>query len=181
MKNEFPDDPCEGFRRLSEFPGYGVTESGQVWSCRLVGRRGGIAPRWSRVLPNTTNRYHTAGLRRDGKTHTRYIHRLVLEAFTGPCPDGHEGCHRDGDSTNNRLSNLRWGTSVENKADCRSHGTLLMGEKIKQSKLKPNDIRSIFRMRSQGLYQREIADEFGVSRSLISQILNRRIWAHLAS
>lgn len=32
------------------------------------------------------------------KRHKRWLtHRLVLTAFTGPCPDGHEGCHMDGD------------------------------------------------------------------------------------
>lgn len=58
-------------------------------------------------------------LSRDGKINANYIHRLVLLAFKGPPPDEHriEGCHKDGDPTNNRPSNLYWGTSVENAAD----------------------------------------------------------------
>ncbi|QOV97160.1 HNH endonuclease [Rhodococcus pyridinivorans] len=53
----------------------------------------------------------------------RKVHRLVLEAFTGPCPDGMVGCHNDGDTTNNRLDNLRWDTPGANNRDKRTHGT----------------------------------------------------------
>lgn len=55
---------------------------------------------------------------------TRYlVHRLVLTTFVGPCPEGSEACHGDGDPTNNRLDNLRWGTHLENEADKKRHGT----------------------------------------------------------
>lgn len=50
------------------------------------------------------------------------IHRLVLTAFVGPCPDGMGGCHWDGDGTNNRLANLRWDTRSENQRDKVRHG-----------------------------------------------------------
>lgn len=53
----------------------------------------------------------------------RLVHRLVLEAFVGPCPDGMEGCHNDGDPTNNRLENLRWDTRSGNIHDAIKHGT----------------------------------------------------------
>lgn len=43
-----------------------------------------------------------------------YVHRLVLEAFTGPCPKGMECLHADDDPTNNHLTNLRWGTHSDN-------------------------------------------------------------------
>jgi len=57
------------------------------------------------------------------KTAQRYtIHRLVLEAFVGPCPLGHEGCHSDGDPQNNAASNLYWGTRRQNMDDIRRHG-----------------------------------------------------------
>lgn len=52
-----------------------------------------------------------------GKSSTPLIHRVVLEAFVGECPEGMETRHLDGDPTNNRLSNLTWGTSQENKWD----------------------------------------------------------------
>lgn len=51
------------------------------------------------------------------------VHRLVLMAFVGPCPEGHECCHRDGDPANNRIDNLYWGTKSQNMRDSIRHGT----------------------------------------------------------
>lgn len=41
---------------------------------------------------------------------------LVLEAFVGPRPDGHECDHKNHDSLDNRLTNLRWLPADENQA-----------------------------------------------------------------
>ena len=48
---------------------------------------------------------------------TRQVHRLVLEAFVGPCPPGMEACHGPAGLMDNSLSNLRWGTWSENAYD----------------------------------------------------------------
>ena len=50
------------------------------------------------------------------------VHRLVLEAFVGPCPPGMECCHNDGNNTNNRAENLRWDTKKSNRQDRIKHG-----------------------------------------------------------
>lgn len=52
------------------------------------------------------------------------VHRLVLESFVCPRPEGAECRHLNGDPSDNRLANLRWGTSADNKADQRAHGTM---------------------------------------------------------
>lgn len=44
----------------------------------------------------------------------RQVHQLVLLAFVGPCPTGHEVLHLDSDPTNNCLGNLKYGTRSEN-------------------------------------------------------------------
>jgi len=49
-------------------------------------------------------------------------HRVVLEAFVGPCPDGLVTRHLDGVKLNNRLSNLTYGTYTENNLDILRHG-----------------------------------------------------------
>jgi hypothetical protein len=43
--------------------------------------------------------------------------------FVGPAPEGMEGCHYNGDPTDNRLENLRWDTRKANVADAIRHGT----------------------------------------------------------
>jgi hypothetical protein len=53
----------------------------------------------------------------------RKVHLLVLEAFIGPRPEGHQGAHENGNKLDNRLDNLRWKTPGENNRDKRRHGT----------------------------------------------------------
>lgn len=45
------------------------------------------------------------------------VHRLVLEAFVGPCPAGQESRHLNDVPDDNQLANLAWGTREENMAD----------------------------------------------------------------
>jgi len=49
-----------------------------------------------------------------GKGNTVSIHRIVLLAFVGPCPDGMETLHLNHKPADNRLANLRYGTQSEN-------------------------------------------------------------------
>ncbi len=53
-----------------------------------------------------------------------YVHRLVLETFIGPCPNGLQCCHYDGLRNNNNLNNLRWDTPSNDCLDKKRHGTL---------------------------------------------------------
>ena len=58
--------------------------------------------------------------RMDARSHA--VHRLVMAAFVGRCPDGHEVCHRDGNHKNNTLPNLYYGTRSDNMHDQVRHG-----------------------------------------------------------
>lgn len=63
----------------------------------------------------------TLGGNSDKKWHR--VHRLVARAFLGEPPTPkHEVLHGNGDPADNRLENLRWGTSSENKFDTIRHG-----------------------------------------------------------
>jgi hypothetical protein len=57
-----------------------------------------------------------------GSVHTG-VHQLVLAAFVGPCPDGMEVRHLNGSRSDNRLSNLSYGTVRQNRLDQQIHGT----------------------------------------------------------
>jgi NUMOD4 motif/HNH endonuclease len=52
-----------------------------------------------------------------GHKDKRYIHKLVLESFVGPCPPGMEVLHENDDPSDNRLENLRWDCRSENIRD----------------------------------------------------------------
>lgn len=101
-----------------------------------------------KLLKATPNKlgYMLVGLHREGKSNTRRVHRLVLEAFIGPCPEGEEGCHGDGDPSNNCLSNLRWDTASSNAIDRVAHGTHNMSRKTHCSRghelIEPNLVPS---------------------------------------
>lgn len=57
-------------------------------------------------------------LNREGRSATRRVHTLVVEAFSGPKPfPGAVARHMNGIGTDNRAENLRWGTSSENNLD----------------------------------------------------------------
>ena len=108
------------------------------------------------------------------------MHRLVLLAFVGKCPPGKQALHRDGDPSNNRLTNLYWGTPLENAADCVRHGRQTRGERNGNAKLSEADIYAARDMRRDGLSIRRIACALGVSRWNVSLILDGRSWRHVA-
>src|SRR5690606_15066309 len=112
----------------------------------------------------------------DGKATSRYVHELVLEAFIGPRPRGHQCCHRDGDGLNNSVENLRWDTRAGNHHDRIEHGTDNRGEKHSMAKLCSLDVWLI---RSISATNKELAEFFGVSSSNIRAIKRRKSWRHL--
>ena len=67
--------------------------------------------------------YLQVRLSQDGRRRTMGIHVMVAEAFLGERPDGYEIRHLDGDSANNAVTNLRYGTKSENMLDAVRHGT----------------------------------------------------------
>ena len=54
------------------------------------------------------------------KAHGSPVHQLVLKTFVGEPPPGTEVLHSNGDPTDNRLSNLRYGTRRETYLMCTS-------------------------------------------------------------
>lgn len=71
--------------------------------------------------PGDNKGYPLVNLYKDGKRRTVRIHRLVLETFVGTPPEDKFGefqaHHKDGKITNNRLDNLEWTTSEENRLE----------------------------------------------------------------
>lgn len=55
------------------------------------------------------------------------------------------------------------------------------GESNPKAVLTAEDVTEVKRLRSQGLLQREIADQYGVARTTISAVLNGYNWKHLTN
>lgn len=111
----------EEWRETIGFPGYLVSNCGRVCSLKRGVLKGHL--KHTRGKPH----YRSVCIRRDesSKPQNVKIHRLVLEAFIGPCPIGMEGCHNDGDCSNNALTNLRWDTHAANMRDAMTLGTFV--------------------------------------------------------
>lgn len=120
------------------------------------------------------NGYPTVSL--CGKTHT--VHSIVITTFRGPPPKGEECRHRNGNRTDPRLDNLEWGTRKENISDMVKHGTKMIGEKYKSSKITDASAKEIMLLRGK-ISQSKIAEMFNVSPSAVQAIHDKRTWKHV--
>lgn len=165
------------YRQLEGYPNYWIGDDGSVFSRNRM-----------KFLKNFDDGigYRRVNLCSQGRVRPHYIHRLLLLAFVGPCPDGMEACHWNDKRADNRLENLRWGTQKDNKADMRRNGisaarhTLpdFKGEKNPYCKLTEKDVASI-RSLDGTMKQRDIAKMFGISQATTWAILRKRAWSHI--
>lgn len=155
---------------LPGYPGYLIGAHGAVMS---------LQKREARILsPIKMGNYDGYRLRdHSGRVRSAYRHRLVAEAFHGPCPDGMECRHLDGDRANNDVSNLCWGTPVENNADKKVHGTTNAGERNGQARLTRADVEAMRRLRADtGMPFHAVAEAFGVSTMTAYRAVTRQTW-----
>ncbi|WP_442972456.1 NUMOD4 motif-containing HNH endonuclease [Rhodococcus sp. BH5] len=111
---------------------YEVSDLGEVRSVSRTDARGHRRTGRLRVAyPSVSSGHLTVTLYKRGRRSTKFVHRLVIEAFTGPRPDGMEACHNNGVRTDNRASNLRWDTRSANQRDAVAHGTHAQAAKTK--------------------------------------------------
>lgn len=116
----------------------------------------------------------------DGKAKTYGVHHLVLGAFVGPRPSDYFCCcHWNDDPTDNRLSNLRWGSYVDNSADKARNGRQPNGAKHYKAKLSDAQVLLIREQVTAGRTPRELASWYGVATQTISKIAQRRTWRHV--
>src|SRR5438105_1738263 len=81
------------------YPGYRVGDDGSVWTCKVrIGRKYIKTKNWTRMKtsPSKYGGYIRVSLWNEGKSYVATIHRMVLEAFVGPCPKGMQCRHLNG-------------------------------------------------------------------------------------
>lgn len=166
------------WRFIPGWPGYRVSTVGTVQSCRERGPGEYLTDDW-RTLATTMTRdgYLQVHLCLPNKTRHRRVHTLVLRAFVGPPPPGAQGCHNDGDKSNNQLGNLRWDTAKGNIDDRKRHGNTARGEKNGNAKIDANKVGAIRALRRSGRTLQSIADEFGISKRQVGRIVKEESWA----
>lgn len=76
------------------------------------------------------------------------------------------------------VRHLKAGTTQDNVDDKVAKGRHLIGSKVGNSKLTDEDVLLI-RTLAGSMYQKDIAQKFNVSQTLVSKILRRAIWSHI--
>lgn len=154
------DQTGEEWRPVEGWP-YEVSDLGRVR--RSEGAPGTFA---GRVLTPRVNHkgYETLTLSKDGVASLCFVHRLVLKAFLGPCPEGCETDHINGVRTDNRVSNLRWRDKAENR-----------GEGVR--KLTEDEVVEIRELYDTGEFSyRELANRYGIGDTTVREAVVGKWW-----
>ena len=114
------------------------------------------------------------GLRADKKF---YVHRLVAQKFLGKPQEGQTQVnHIDGDKSNNHVSNLEWVSAKENIKHMHENGLNKGRAEHGTTVTLPDEVVAkayyCVKVGSHGV--REAADKFGMPRTTLSSIMNKR-------
>lgn len=166
-------------KQCPSYPGYSVSESGQVFSHRfhkkLPGIHGGTAPlidpsRRKTLTQFTNNRgYKSVGISIDGVPMRVSVHRMMADAFYGPSSQLVR--HLDGNPGNNHFENLAYGTSKDNAQDCIAHGRRPSGERHALAKLSDQEAEEIRSLRQGKMKVKALAAKFSVSVSAVESVI----------
>ena len=151
-------------REITGWPGYYATADGRI----LSGKSGRMVEKAQHL---DKWGYRRVTLSCGQVQRPLHVHRLVLEAFVGPRPGGYECRHIDGDKENNRLDNITWGTSKENKADSLRLGVVGPGDLCPWRKLSSQDVASIRARVARGERRADLARAFGITVFYVGQLV----------
>lgn len=147
---------------------YAVYNTGKIWTIKNN----------KFLKPDTNNKgYKFVRLGKDEKKF--YVHRLVLQSFIGDAKSGQECRHRDGNPSNNRLDNLKWGSAKKNASDKHLHKTAGVGETNHQSVI-PDLLLShlLFAAKHSNLteweFSMQLGETLGIHPATIASALKRK-------
>ena len=159
---------AEQIRPIEGYPGYFASSHGFIYSRKHGSQR--------RMKPDIGEQGHQrVQLHREGsgvRGDRLLIHRIILETFVGPSPAlDAQARHRDGDPTNNAITNLLWGSQSDNWSDSKRHGSYR-----RNSKLTHLQVEEICHRHISGESGEFLGREYGVSATQIRNITSGRHW-----
>jgi len=115
----------------------------------------------------------------DGSSIQRGVHRVVAEAFLGPCPDGWEVNHKDLNKENNRLENLEFMTRKQNARHAYENGGYKFGTSVKNAKLTEELVAELRKTGIPSGMWSQTARELGVARTTLRHAVRSKTWNHV--
>lgn len=139
----------EQFADVEGFEGiYQVSSAGYVRRHPNAQAQGGAAGQRLVSAPNSKG-YGIVTLRRDGQTHTKYVHELVGKAFVRGWSPGMTVNHRDRNRLNNAIKNLEFIPGKDNSGHGRiSREKVKMIRRLVRSGWTPSKIANYLGVRS---------------------------------
>lgn len=165
----------EEWRTVPGFPRYEVSSLGRVRSNTSSGKGRLLKTALSGKGPA---KYLCVALAREGRSFTRLVHQLVLEAFKGPRTKDSISRHLDGNRLNCRVGNLAWGTRKENMADRRKHGRGANGARNVRAKLTHAQVLDLLKQALTRADMKHLAITLGVRPSTIQNIFAAKSWRY---
>lgn len=174
---------AEIWKAISGYEGaYEVSTLGRVRSLDKPNAKSG--PRKGKLrklvpIGADAQQYLSVMLSRNNVVRCGRVHVLVLETFVRPRRAGEQARHLNGCSTDNRLSNLAWGTVEQNTADKVAHGTVRRGEDSPNARMCAGDVLRVRDLRAFGYEYDEIAEHLGLTNTQVAKVVRRETWAHV--
>lgn len=168
----------EVWKSIKGYPNYEISNLGRIKRLPHYYRKQTLI---MKQQPGTF-KYYRVQLSRDGKLKKFLVSRLVALHFLKNPKNLPEVNHKNGDKSNNKVSNLEWCTTSENILHAFRTGLKYMtrGEKCSWSKLTKEQVLDIrLRWKLKMYNMREIADHFKINKTTVWKIIHRKIWRHI--
>ena len=162
----------EEWRDIPEYEGYyQANDKGEIRNCN----RGS-----SMTSHIHRTGYYQVTLTKDKVRKNWKLHRIVALTFI-PNPEN-KPCvnHKNGDKSDNTISNLEWCTYKENNDHAVSNSLWVARRGEEVGKLTEEEVLDIREKYATGDYtQKSLGEEYGIHQGHITKIVNLKSWTHI--
>lgn len=162
-------------RQLENFKNYSITEDGRVFN--------NIHNRELRPYLLVASGYPAVTLRHpNGNRRPTTVHRLVASTFIPNPLNLPQVNHKDGDKTNNHVSNLEWCDNSHNSQHAYDKGLTPKGESRYNNVNPVESIHHVCQLLEEGIVSnKKISEITGVSPKSVGQIKARKQWRDISN
>ena len=150
----------------------------------LVSSQGDIYSEYSRKTlsqKTTRNKYKAVSMTiENGERKTLYVHRLVM--ITHNPIENYQNMqvnHKDGDKSNNDLSNLEWMTNYENRRHAVENNLHTNGSKNLNKHSEADIVKALDMMKNFKISNNQISEDTGISLGMLSNLRYGGSWRHI--